>query len=384
MGFPHSITFYQAHFDPARLTFARELRGMTKRELATRISYTPSRITQYESGKHTPPAEAFEIIAKTLCLEPSFFSSKTLGVPKSSIGQTHFRSNVAVSQAERLRAHAYGQNVFRIFSFLEGLGICFPGVSLPQYEQPEYENGMEQMAERFRIDVGLGLGPIHDLPALLEGLGVRIIMLPESEVSLHGFASWMDGVPCMMIDSGADSGRLQFNYAHELKHLLFDEDISPNDAIVERKANRFAGAFLMPCTTFKEECPSRYRQQEFQALKEHWHVSIAAALFRGRQLGKMSEEAYRSATINRSAKGFRKKEEKDFPPAYPTMLAQAIELISNDITLANMERELGIPQDELKSILETQKVGKEAISRMLPEKKSAIIHQFKVIRKNQD
>ncbi len=168
MGFSHSITYYQAHFDPTRLTFARELRGMTKRELASKIGYTPSRITQFESGKHTPPVEAFEVIAKALSLEPSFFSHKTIAAPNSSIGQTHFRSNVAVSQAERLRAHAYGQNVFRIFSYLEDQGIHFPEVSLPHYEQPENESGMEELAERFRIDVGLGLGPIHDLPDLLE------------------------------------------------------------------------------------------------------------------------------------------------------------------------------------------------------------------------
>lgn len=382
MNLGRSLTYYHAKFEPARLTFARELRGMTKRQLAEEIGYSPSRITQFESGKNIPTLDTFENIANTLNLHPSFFSAWTADIPQSSLGQTHFRSNIDVSQSERLRAHAYAQNVFRIYDYLEQQGVHFPKVSLGNYSQPASENDMEKLADRFREETGLGFGPIHDLPALLEGLGVRIILLEKRNVQLHGFASWIDGIPCMMIDAEADAGRLQFSYAHELKHLLFDEDYAPNDVLLERMANRFAGAFLMPAATFKEECPARYRQPEFQALKEHWHVSIAAALFRARQLGKMSEAAYRSATINRSGKGLRQKEEKDFTPAYPTLLAQAIDLVADDITLDDMQEALGIKANELFNILTTQKVNPDSLTKMVPAEKPARILEFKVTRKD--
>lgn len=380
MSFEYSTHFYLAHFDPSRLTFGRELRGFTKKELADKVQRTSSLISQYEAGKTVPTIDIFIRILQVLGLPASFFSSATPGLPISSSGQIHFRANLRVSQTARYGAHNYGRLVFRIFSYLESLGVNFPTDRLPRYEHPDTENALEDLADQFRKDIGLGKGPIHNLAALLEGIGIRIILLPQTDVKLDGFAAWYDGKPCMMIDSDAPASRLQFNYAHELTHLVFDENNPPNDVLLERRANRFAGAFLMPRVSFANDCPAQYRQKLFQSVKNYWHVSIAAALFRARQLGIMSEGAYRSACINRNRQGLRMREEDEFEPSFPSLLGQALELVAKDVTLVEMAKALGLNYVELKEILKIQKVPEGILNKMDSTGKIAKIFSFPLTR----
>lgn len=356
--------FYLAHFDPARLAFARELRGMTKKALGEYVQRSSSLISQYESGKVIPPLDTFIQIMRALKLPAAFFSTTSQPLSQSSLGQTHFRANLRVPQCERQRAHNYGRLVFGIFTYLEELGVKFPEPCLPHYEQPATENALEELAIQFRKDISLGLGPIHDLAALIESLGVRIIFLPPGEIKLDGFATWIDGMPCMMIDGGSVASRLQFNYAHELAHLVFDENNAPNDVLLERRANRFAGALLMPRPTFEDDCPGRYKQPLFQSVKDHWHVSIAAALFRARQLSIISEGQYRSACITRNRQGVFRREEQEFEPSYPTLLVQAMEMAAGKIKLDEMAEVIGVEHVELTEILMQQKVNKVVMNKI--------------------
>lgn len=48
MSVEKSPHYYHLNLDYKRLSFARELKGLTKKELAERIGKTPSAITQYE------------------------------------------------------------------------------------------------------------------------------------------------------------------------------------------------------------------------------------------------------------------------------------------------------------------------------------------------
>ena len=45
--------------DPRRITFAREVQALTKKQLAERIEKTPSAVTQFEQGTLHPDLETF-------------------------------------------------------------------------------------------------------------------------------------------------------------------------------------------------------------------------------------------------------------------------------------------------------------------------------------
>lgn len=364
--------YYLQNIIPSRITYGRELRGLTKKELAEKINKTPSAITQYELGKSNLSLDTFLSISQALSFPLSFFAAENFNT-SGEFSQCHFRANKKVSQSERIKALAYAKLVFSIFSFLESKGIKFPPQIFSSIDNCNaYERQVENVALSVRKQLGLSLNPIPNMAQLLESLGIKIILLPIQQVKLDAFATWLDGVPCIMIDSNSKASRMQFDYAHELAHLILDEDNSPNDVLNERRANRFASAFLMPSETFFKYCPQRYTQQSFASIKRYWKVSISAALYRARELGILSETSYKTAQIIRTKAGTRIDEEEEFDYPFPTLLDQAFKLIQNEIQLDELAEELGIYLSELRKILELQKVSPKTLDSMMPTKKATI------------
>ncbi|WP_300786513.1 XRE family transcriptional regulator [uncultured Desulfovibrio sp.] len=375
---PH---FYLQNLDPGRIKFARELHGLTKKELAEKIGKTPSAVTQYEAGRSGLSLETFTALAHALSVPFSFFSKCNHPLPTASFSECHFRANRRVPQMERLRAFSFAVQVFSIFSYLADRGVHFPETAFPTFDGSQVqEREIEKYAVEVRSAANLGLGPIPNMAGLLESLGVRIILLPAREAKLDGFATWFEGTPCVMIDSNSAASRMQFDYAHELAHLIFDEESTPEDPLVERRANRFASAFLMPATSFRADCPQFYRQSHFVSVKKYWHVSIAAALYRARELGILSEKSYKSAQISRSRAGTRMQEEEEFPPSMPSLLDQAMRLVCHDVRLDEMALDLGMSQHGLRDILELQNVSPDVLDVMTPPTKKARIIDFSVYR----
>ncbi len=384
MSVERSPHFYLQHLDPGRIRFARELNGLTKKELAEKIGKTPSAVTQYETGKSGLSPDTFTALAHALSVPLSFFSRLNPPLPAASPGECHFRANRRVPQVERLKAFSFAAQVFTIFSYLSDKGIHFPEAVFPTYDGRQiHERQIEDFATAVRSSAGLGLGPIPNMAGLLESLGIRIILLPAGEVKLDGFATWFDGVPCVMIDSNSAASRMQFDYAHELAHLVFDRESTPDDPLVERRANRFASAFLMPAASFRADCPPRYRRSLFVSVKKYWHVSIAAALYRARELGILSEKSYKSAQIVRSRAGTRIREEDEFPPSVPSLLDQAMRLVSGEIRLDEMALDLGMSLPVLRDILELQKVSPATLDAMMPPVRKATVLDFSAYRSSE-
>src|SRR5689334_13843074 len=78
-------------FDPARLTQGRQLKGMSKKELADAIGVTPAAVGQYETGSSGVRPELISRLAEVLDVPISFF---LVGRPHGNIdaSMAHFRS----------------------------------------------------------------------------------------------------------------------------------------------------------------------------------------------------------------------------------------------------------------------------------------------------
>lgn len=57
-----------------RIKDTREKRGLTQRELATRINKSPSAISAYEAGAQTPPTDVLLSIARALCVSITYLA----------------------------------------------------------------------------------------------------------------------------------------------------------------------------------------------------------------------------------------------------------------------------------------------------------------------
>ncbi len=371
-------TLHQSHqrIDPNRITFCRELKGLTKKALAEKIDRSPSCIMQYEAGTRPVPFDVFERLVNIFDVSPEFL---TTNAPCIAHDVCHFRANRRVSQVERLKARSYALIISSIYRYLEEQGILFPELGFVPCSGNLEERDMDTFALRMRQDLGLGLGPIPDMAALLEKIGVRIILLPESCAGLDAFAFWIGGKPCICISYSAAS-RMQFDYAHEFAHLLLDGETVPGDTMAERRAHRFAAAFLMPSPTFRRDCPHIFRRPLFLSVKQYWHVSIGAALYRARELGIMNERTYLNAIIAQNKAGERKNEPGEFSKPMPTLLGQALDMVAEDITLEEMADALTLTPQTLLSFLQEQMVSATVIQKMggvcLPEKKKATVLRF--------
>ena len=368
MGTGRNLHYYWSRFQPHRLTAARELRGMTKRALAEKIGKSSSALTQFESGINGIDIQTFTDIVSVLELPAAFFAVQQ-GY-ELELGSCHFRARRGVSQTTRRQAIAYANRVLNIFWTLEEMGVDFPKADLPCMNEPSREGGLpeiEAAAVQTRTFWGLGLGPIDNMAQLLESKGVFIIFLPDEYAGIDALSDWVtDERPCILAVGNSQPSRLQFDYGHELAHLLFHRDIPTGMSETERVANAFSGAFLMPAATFGKYAPAIWHYRSFLDTKEEWFVSIQAAMYRARELGKLSDRAHRNGIFFLRNKGWSTCEPGEFAPPYPSMLAEALELVSGELTLPELAEDVGLREEELEDILCVQRVPQKVINRMKP------------------
>lgn len=131
--------------------------------------------------------------------------------------------------------------------------------------------------------------------------------------------------------------RRRYDLAHELGHLVLHRWVEQSDLedratlkAIEREADKFAGAFLLPSTSFPNEVYTT-RLDAFIPLKERWKVSIQAMVFRCRDLDLIDDDQALNLYKQISFRRWRKKEPLDDPRKIaieqPRLLKRAVELV---------------------------------------------------------
>ena len=81
MGATADLHVLSRLFDPARLTVAREMRGLLKTELAERIGKTPAAVTMFEGGRTSPDPRTLGRIAMALGVPAAFLARRPEAPP---------------------------------------------------------------------------------------------------------------------------------------------------------------------------------------------------------------------------------------------------------------------------------------------------------------
>jgi Zn-dependent peptidase ImmA (M78 family)/transcriptional regulator with XRE-family HTH domain len=153
------------------------------------------------------------------------------------------------------------------------LDICREGVQVerllderapalpPAYDLPEpgdWDEAVEQgqeLAVQERKRLNLGDAPIADMAGLIAGQGIwtAAARLPDEFSGLFLHHSTVGIV--ILVNSSHPRARRRFSWAHEYAHALLDRKRTAavsgrhnSDELVERRANAFAGAFLIPAS----------------------------------------------------------------------------------------------------------------------------------------
>lgn len=172
----------------------------------------------------------------------------------------------------------------------------------------------EKAAISFRKDYEIANNqPLSDLTNFLENLGIIIIQIKNSNNAFSdfdGLSEVVNGIPTIVIlDDINDGARQRFTIVHELGHLVLD--IKNKDLDEEKICHRFASALLMPKEAiFNEFGVSRNKISfyELEAFKLEYKVSIAATLYRLKDLKVISEYLFTELNKFLSMKGYKKEE----------------------------------------------------------------------------
>jgi len=315
---------------PERIREAREARGYTREAFAEALGITAQAVAQYEVGQHSPGPEIMGRIIGLTAQPPAFFTADRPSV-RERFGTPYWRSLVRMNRADRLRIARRLEWSADIVAYVERF-IELPRINLPTGEPVEDFTNLEWLeiaAEALREKWGLGSLPIEYLAPTLEANGVVLIKEPVRCADMDAVSRWQAGRPFILLSEDKHSlPRENFDLAHELAHLICHPHVevtSENLATIERQANYFAGALLLPRKSFPREVISTSLDY-FLELKKHWRVSVQAMVYRCKELGLLNKNqvAYLWRQIGR-----RKSEPLDdaFEPERPTLLSAALSML---------------------------------------------------------
>ena len=341
-------------FNPEMLLLARDIRGMTQKDVAEAAKLSQPYVSQLEAGTRESTSEAEEKLSSALNLPPSFFHQDEhyTGFGLSMVYYRK-RNSALMSHLKRLQGEV---NLRRIHA-----RKLLRGVDLKTRQQFSFmdisENGTpEDVAHRLRASWMLPLGPIVNLVTVIENAGGLVFLFPFGTTDIDAMSQWQaDSPPMFFLNSQAPADRIRFSLAHELGHVVM-HDVASDD--IEDEADRFASEFLMP----RDEIGSQLIGIDLKqavGLKPYWRCSMAALIRRGRDLQKITESRYRDLCIQMSKLGFRKREPCPIAPELPKLVPALFESFasSGSFSLDQMAETLSWPAEELRSRYISQASG---------------------------
>ncbi|MFH8472411.1 helix-turn-helix domain-containing protein [Streptomyces sp. NPDC018000] len=332
-------------FHAPRLTQARRLAGLTKREVADGIGVSAAAVGQYEAGTNRPRPELIPRLADVLDVPIQFFvAGRPMGKVDSSMA--HFRALRSTSGAQRERALGFVEQVWELTHALEKR-VQLPPVNLPGFTGGEVCPGAELpddpvgAARALRHHWGLGDGPVRHLARRMEANGLIVVAPAEAEeaaakVDAFSSSGLLRPVVVLTPNRADDVYRYRFSAAHELGHLVLHAGAT-GDSRLEREADAFAAEFLTPRESIHPLLPQRVDLARLAGLSQTWGVSVNSLVYRYRELGLVSDatisRAYQRLRGLSAQPGFAPQSVRGYPGEQPVMLSKAFELAEQDTGL---------------------------------------------------
>jgi Zn-dependent peptidase ImmA (M78 family) len=276
------------------------------------------------------PAQVSQL-GEILGVRESFFFTPRRG--SVELEQCHFRSIRSSTQTLK-KSIAAQVEMFELLVDELDKEIAFPPISFTMLDEPVISAiKVEQIAEKFRRDQGLGIGPLSSVTKLAEKVGILVVNLAEADDKVDAFSLFNKHPLIIRNTAKVNPCRQRFDLAHELGHLVMHHGIETGCRHTEAQANQFASALLMPRSSFASEFPSmKGKYLNWPALKElklRWKVSFKALIFRAHTLDLLTADQAKSGFTFLARKGFTKHEELDelIPMESPMLVQRALDLL---------------------------------------------------------
>lgn len=357
-------------FNPMRLTLARKRRGMKKRELAEKIGLTEKSVSNYEAGSQEPESSTLAKLSEALRFPEAFFFGDDPEVPTPDVAS--FRSQSKMSAPQRDSALGAGAIALLLNEWMESR-FQLPSPDVPDlgreggsamggredmdskeseaYPSQASSQDPEAAAAMLRAHWGLGETSIKNMIALLESKGIRVFSLAIDAKEVDAFSMWKAGRPYMFLNTFKSAEHCRFDAAHELGHLVLHQHGHAQGPEVEREANAFASAFLMPKASVLANAPRSPTLPSLIRHKKHWLVSVAALNYRLHALGLTTDWTYRTLCIQIAQEGYRKKEPESIQHEQSLVLGKVFDALREEgVSKADVARQLAIYPEEINEL----------------------------------
>ena len=361
-----------------RLKQLRLALGLSLDDLAARAGgiVTKQALSKYERGRMAPSPSVLTRLAGALGVK----SVHLMQAPKAEFAFLGFRRKSSLGVRERTSLQHR-----LVYELEKRIRLCTlmshtlpPTLPLHMYRVSRPDDA-ERAAERLRRLWKLGSAPISNLIQVIESKCIHVLILKAREEfdGISATGSVRDPkftVAAVVVREGLSGERQRFSLAHELGHLV----IRPGRACdVEKAAHRFAGAFLAPAEAVRD-LVGKHRAnlvpQELFLLKRHFGMSIAAVLYRLRDLEIIGATEYRAWCIYISSHGWRRSEPEPIPPEEPQWMKQTAVRANAEGFISTEEAEHYSGQS-LERTKPGSRITPRELLRMPPEQRRRIVEE---------
>ncbi|HEV2006607.1 MAG TPA: ImmA/IrrE family metallo-endopeptidase, partial [Candidatus Limnocylindrales bacterium] len=135
-------------------------------------------------------------------------------------------------------------------------------------------------------------------------------------------SQWADHMPpVFLLNDVATPDRVRFSLAHEIGHVVMHSMPTPD---MEREAHRFAAEFLMPAREIRGDLVN-LDMAKAAALKQHWKVSMAALIYRARDLDVIPDWRAKAMFVELGRRGWRINEPGDVRIEEPSLAREIVD-----------------------------------------------------------
>lgn len=301
-----------------RLKMARDAQGLSMKQLAEQVNVSANMIKKYEHNESMPSSDVLLRLVDSLKVSLDFLFRPF----QVELGKVEFRKKAHTPQKLLNQITVDVTNQVERWLTLKELWLNFPvqpfmqDTVLPTIHSL---SDVDAIADKLRSYWELGTNPIPNMIDLLENLGIVVIVSDIKNLShqFDGLQAMVNDLPIIVVSSAWTGDRQRFTLAHELGHLILQNCPLPDNIDIEKACNRFAGAFLLPKSQMLQELGEKRSKiflDELSLLKHEYGISMAAILYRAKDLEIISDNYHKSWSICFRKQGWHKRE-PDMPYA---------------------------------------------------------------------
>lgn len=257
-------------------------------------------IHQIELGHFEPSKKETNKLADCLGVSTDFLCRPNISNYQAGGFGNYLDEKIDISIQQYLTAKAVmiGQ-VVNIFSE----ELTLPELDIPEtninFDQYYGFNEVEKLAEQARRYRELGVGPICNLPALIEMSGIPITYIDNTDIKVTACSVLLQRPVFMLSSDSLSTSKKRFALAYMLGRILMQLGSSEVSSFNLRgHAAHFAKAFLLPRTAFPAEFKLKRNQVDWQQvtdLEHRWRVSREIILSRAHQFSLIDASQYRAS-----------------------------------------------------------------------------------------